>query len=196
VSLHRYQEARGGQSRSDTTQKIEVLNLGGNAWNVRRRDNFNLDQDGVYYLRLTTPGGQQIQSAYIVTGTPRSVSTRGVTRDISTPGTGTLAGVQVSPAPGSVFIARDTTFTVEWTGTNTAPPVLGIDIWRYEEQRGDQPRKVSQQDISLGIPQPGKRYTVRVRNGDGNRLASGGVYFIELRGPGETRDYAYIVTNN
>lgn len=195
ASLHRYTETRGTATRSDSLQKITVASLGGNQWSIQRRDNFELDQDGVYYLRLTNPGGLQAQSVYIVSGT-RALTGGRTTRSIPTSGRGSLANVEVSPVPGSVFIPRDTTFTVEWPSGSEAPPTLGIDIWRYEEGVGGEARKISQQDIKLSILQDAKQYQVRIKNGDSNRMAKGGVYFVEITGPGEVLDYAYIVSND
>lgn len=66
VALRRFKEPRGTDNGSDEEQKITVTQGTGFVWNIKRRDNFDLDRSGVYYLEVTAPGENPIRAAYIV----------------------------------------------------------------------------------------------------------------------------------
>lgn len=66
VNLVRYKEARGGQARDVSTQKIDITAAGTNTWTVARQDNFDLDEGGVYYVEVTAAGSNSVRATYIV----------------------------------------------------------------------------------------------------------------------------------
>jgi hypothetical protein len=75
VALRRYREARGEEPREVETQRTELNRQGDSfVWELRRRDSFELDAGGVYYLELVG-GGQFIYATYIVSD-DRSISPR------------------------------------------------------------------------------------------------------------------------
>ena len=58
VLLRRYLEPRGGESKDTSTQNIFVSQQGpGFVYNVGRKDGFQLDVGGVYYLNLHSGAG-------------------------------------------------------------------------------------------------------------------------------------------
>lgn len=68
ASLRRYKEARGEEPRTIDTQVTELVREGDDyVWLLRRRDGFDLDQNGVYYLELTG-GGETVLATYIISG--------------------------------------------------------------------------------------------------------------------------------
>lgn len=67
ASLRRYKEARGEEARTIETQVTELNRQGDSfIWTLRRRDNFDLDQGGVYFLELVS-SGETVYATYIVT---------------------------------------------------------------------------------------------------------------------------------
>jgi hypothetical protein len=66
VNLVRYQEARGGEDHREYTQPVTITQTGTNQWDVKRRDNFDLDEGGVYYLEVTAPGENPVRAAYLI----------------------------------------------------------------------------------------------------------------------------------
>jgi hypothetical protein len=183
VALRRYKENGGSPSIAD--QKISVQRQGSDfRWNIQRKDNFDLDQRGVYYLELTSPSTSlAARAAYIVA----SGRTAASSRYINTGGNGHLDGLQISPAPGSVFIPRNQTFRISWAQGTQPPPQLGVEIMRYNEDSGN--GSAQRQDIT---DRGGFVYDVTRK--DHFDLDSGGVYYLEITAPGEqTIRAAYIV---
>src|SRR5262249_30902455 len=106
---------------------------------------------------------------------------------INTGGNGNLNGIQISPAPGSVFIPRNQTFQISWASGTQPPPQLGIEIMRYNQDDGSSSSQ--KQDIQ---DQGGFVYNVTRK--DHFNLDQAGVYFLEITAPGEqTIRAAYIV---
>lgn len=68
VALHRYEEQRGSDSGGNSEQNISVSAQGSNAWQVRRKDNYDLDGDATYYLEISAPGQDPVRAAYLVSG--------------------------------------------------------------------------------------------------------------------------------
>ncbi|MEI6431898.1 MAG: hypothetical protein WCP07_06930 [bacterium] len=190
VALRRYKEARGGEDKEVSTQRIDVRREGNsNAWNIARRDNFDLDREGVYYLEGISTGSANIRKAFIVASGRAKDS-----RDIGTGGNGSLAGLQIFPPPGEVSIPRNTTFRISWSGSNQPPPRLGIEIVRYKEARGNEPKEIKAQ--AQDIKNNGN-FTFDVKRRDNFLLDKDGVYFLEISAPGEnTIRAAYIVDSN
>lgn len=65
VSLHRYKEPRGTDGGSNEEQNITLSNQGGNSWQVRRKDNYDLENDATYYLEVSAPGQDPVRVTYI-----------------------------------------------------------------------------------------------------------------------------------
>ena len=156
AALIRYQEARGGEKKSVTSQKISVDRQGNSfSYNIARRDNFDLDGEGVYYLELTSPGSSTGRAAYIVSNdrsrfTPAPAAK--TTRYFPTGGNGSLNGFEISPPPGTVSIPRSTTWRVRWTGNQEPPAQLDIRIYRYKEARGDAGQDINTQEETSTRP--------------------------------------------
>ena len=67
-------------------------------------------------------------------------------------------------------------------------------LWRVKEARGHLARDVSEQELSDPV-RSGNSFTWTLRRRDGSDLDPGGVYYLELRAPGETDvRSAYIVS--
>ena len=198
IALRRYKEARGGESKAVETQKIDVNRQGNSfAWNVARKDKFDLDGEGVYYLEISSPGSSNGRAAYIADAnrsrfTPAPVPNK--SRYIPTGGNGSLSGIQIFPAPGSVNIPRNQTFRISWSGNQQPPAQLGLDIVRYKEPRGDQPLDVATQAQTI---KDNGNFTYDLKRRDNFLLDSEGVYYLEITAPGETTyRAAYIVDSN
>ena len=65
VLLRRYQEPRGTDTGSNEEQNITLSGSGTNAWQVRRKDNYDLENDATYYLEITAPGQDPVRAVYI-----------------------------------------------------------------------------------------------------------------------------------
>jgi hypothetical protein len=75
AALRRYKEARGEEARVIETQVTELTRQGDSfIWTLKRRDNFDLDSGGVYFLELVS-SGESVFATYIVSN-DRSVETR------------------------------------------------------------------------------------------------------------------------
>lgn len=192
VALRRYLEARGGQDREVIAQRVDVAQQSGYTWSVRRRDNFELDLGGVYYLELAAPGSNGILSAFIV-GRNRAASARAET---VRPGTsGRLDGVSVSPTPGSVFIPKGTTFQVSWQGPTPPPSEFAVALRRYKEPRGSDIGSDEEQRIT--VTQQGSGFVWNVKRRDNFDMDVNGVYYLEVTAPGENPvRAAYIVSGD
>lgn len=199
VALRRYKEARGGLGPETTTQRIQVDRVGTtNAWNIRR-DGEDLDKDGVYFLELSTPGQAERVGAYIVSS-DRSVAedvTRGDEDRVIDTGsaTGRLSDVQISPAPGALFIPRGTAFQIAWSAAAPPPPQVTVRLWRYQEARGGEPRLVGKKPLDPPARQ-GNAFVWNIKRRDSFDLDQGGVYFLELDAGGEKIRAACIVSND
>jgi hypothetical protein len=183
VALKRYHENSGSPSTDD--QKITIQRQGSTfIWNIQRKDNFDLDQRGVYYLELTSPSSSRVARAAYIVAAGRTAAT---SRFINTGGNGSLNGIQISPAPGSVYIPRGQTFQISWAPGSQPPAQLGIEIMRYNEDSGT--GSAQNQDIK---DQGGFVYNVARR--DQFPLDQGGAYYLEITAPGEqTLRFAYII---
>ncbi len=182
VGLMRYQEARGSEPRATVGQRIGVLPAtGALTWDIRPIN--NLAPDGVYFLELTTPGQVTKRACYLV-GASTNPSGGGATINTGT-GSGQLASVQVSPTPGGVYIPRSSIFQLTWPTGTTPPPSFSVTLWRYKEARGISGRAVEEQPIA-DPTRTGSSFVWTIRRRDSQELDPGGVYFLELRAPGET----------
>jgi|GEM_PF-3157424 hypothetical protein len=192
VRLFRYKEARGGEGREISEQSVDVFQPGATTWGIRRRGGSEMDQGGVYYLELTTPDQQEVLAAYIITN-DRSQPLPGRAVDV-TPGTGgSLRGLTISPAPGSVFIRRNTTFTLAWNGEIPPPSQFTVALRRYQEARGGEARKDEEQRIFVNRQGNANAWTVG--RTDNFLLDPGGVYYLEVVAPGEAPvRAAYIIS--
>ena len=65
VALHRYKEPRGTDTGSNEEQNITVSGQGVNVWRVRRKDDYDLETDGTYYLEVSSPGQDPVRAVYI-----------------------------------------------------------------------------------------------------------------------------------
>ncbi|HVK06097.1 MAG TPA: hypothetical protein VM490_21690 [Armatimonadaceae bacterium] len=189
----RYEEARAGEPRQVTEQAADVSQIGATTWAIRRRNNFELDQGGVYYIELMTPDGQEDLSAYIVTNDRSQPLPATRAEDVS-PGTGgNLSGLTISPAPGSVFIRRNTAFTLAWNGAVPPPSRFTVALRRYEEPRGGEPKNDVEQRIT--VTRQGNSNAWSVTRSDNFLLDTGGVYYLEVVAPGEVPvRAAYIIS--
>lgn len=192
LSLNRYQEARGGAERLVKGQGIGVSPAAGAlTWNVQP-DNA-LVGDGVYFLELTTSGQGTVRGCYLVESGRAISQTRAVTINAGT-SSGSLTGVQLSPAPGSVYIPKASSFQISWPTGSQPPPTFEVRLWRYKEARNALAREVTEQTLADPI-RSGNNFVWTLRRRDGADLDPGGVYYLELRAPGETDvRAAYIVS--
>jgi hypothetical protein len=103
---------------------------------------------------------------------------------------GDLRAVQISPAPGSVYISKETTFRLSWPQRN-APATFTVELMRYREARGGEERSVEGQRTRLD--RQGDAFVWDLKRTDNFTLDDDGVYFLRLRsGPDEVQA-AYIV---
>ena len=192
LSLNRYQEARGGAERLVRGQGIDVTPAAGAlTWNIQ--PDSSLVGDGVYFLELTTSGQGTVRGCYLVESSRATPKTRAITINAGT-SSGSLTGVQFSPAAGSVYIPRASSLRISWPTGSTPPPTFEVRLWRYKEARNALAREVTEQVLADPI-RDGNNFTWTLRRRDGADLDPGGVYFLELRAPGETdARAAYIVS--
>jgi hypothetical protein len=184
VRLQRFREPRGGESREISSQKITVDDLGGNRWRIRRRDNFDLDARGVYYLEFTSPGQSTERFAFIVDPS-RSVTIN--------PGTnGFLEDVIVSPRPGSVFVSRSQVFQLRWTGAFPPPSTFTVFLRRYKEPRGDDDGSDTEQQITLTDRFNGTDFVWDLVRRDNFLLESDATYYIQINSGPNTVRYTFI----
>lgn len=194
VELNRYQEPRGAAPRVITPQPVTVTRQGGSyLWNIRRRDNFELDGGGVYFLRLQSPGGQQVLATFIASNDRSEAATRGETER---PGTGgSLGGLNILPASGSTFIPKGTTFQLVWSGQAPPPSEFTAQLRRYKEARGSESSSDSEQAITVDRVDNGLIWNLRRR--DNFNLEENGVYYLDITAPGEAPyRAAYIISSD
>ncbi len=209
--LQRYLEPIGGESRSVTSQDITVSRVGQSfAYNIRRRDDFDLDGGGVYYLELTAPGGQTVRSTYIASNNrsasvpPARISsadaraetiTRAATENPGT--TGNLGGLRILPAPGATFIPKTTVFQLRWDQGTPPPAEFTVQLRRYKERRGSDNGGDSEQRVTLNRQGNTEPYVYNLRRTDNFNLDGNGVYYIEVTAPGQdTVRAAYTVSDD
>jgi len=209
--LQRYLEPLGGERRDVSSQNITVTRVGQSfAYNIKRRDNFDLDSGGVYYLELTAPGGQTVRSTFIASNN-RSASaptarisspdataeavTRAVTEKPAT--NGNLPALRILPAPGSTFIPKTTTFQLRWDQGTPPPAEFTVQLRRYKEKRGTDNGGDSEQRITLNRQGTGNTYVYNLERTDNFNLDGNGVYYIEVSAPGQnTVRAAYTVSDD
>lgn len=202
VRLQRYLEERGGEPRRIVSQPILIEQQGNSfQWAIRRRDGFDLDAGGAYYLQLTSPGGQEKLVTYIagadrsqdVPGSSSGTTSRAVTQN---PGTnGNLASVRIEPEPGTTFISKNTTFQLRWENGAEPPPSFEVQLRRYKEPRGTEINKDDrEQAIEMGKADNSFTYSVRRR--DDFDLEENGVYYLEVRAGGDILRAPYIVADH
>ncbi|MGC4043772.1 MAG: hypothetical protein QM758_08190 [Armatimonas sp.] len=110
VSLMRYQEARGGEARTITSQRVRAQPAAGSlTWDIIPTS--SMAADGVYFLELATNNQTTQRACYLVDSTRAAAQTRGVTINTGT-GSGQLSNVQISPTTGSVYLPRASTFQI------------------------------------------------------------------------------------
>lgn len=192
VSLMRYQEARGGEARSIAPTRVGVQQAAGSlTWDIKAAS--DMAADGVYFLELATAGQTTQRTCYLVDSTRAAATTRGVTINTGT-GSGQLGSVQISPTTGTVYLPRASTFQITWPEGTTPPPSFEVRLWRYKEARSGASRSVEEQALS-DPARVGSSYTWTFRRRDSVELDGGGVYYLELRAPGQTDvRAAYIVS--
>ena len=174
VFLRRFKENRGGEPLDITTQKIDVTQINGSKWLIKRRDSFDLDAGGVYYLEVGSPG-QTAQRFVFIVGNDRSVTVN--------PNTGGfLEDVIISPRPGFAFVERSQIFTLEWTGAFPPPNQFTASLRRYKEERGDELRSDTEQQIDL--IQQGNNFIWALGRRDNFAMDANATYYIELTSPG------------
>ena len=192
VSLSRYQESRGGAERLVTPMGISVAPAAGAlTWDIFPRS--PLMGDGVYFLEMSGSGTTLVRGCYLVEPSRSVSATRAQTINTGT-SAGTLGAVQFSPSAGSVYIPRASPLQISWPAGSAPPPTFEIRLWRYKEARKSFSRDVSEQPLADPV-RAGDAYTWTLRRRDGSDLDPGGVYYLELRAPGETDvRSAYIVS--
>lgn len=182
VLLRRYREPRGGQSKDTGPQNISVTQQGAAfVYNVARRDGFQLDTGGVYYLDLHSGAGDTQQAAFIADGGP-TVAGNQSTQTLS-PGTnGSLSGLTINPAPGAVNVPRNAAFVLSWSGAAPPPSQFTVSLHRYKEPRGSDGGGNEEQNITIS----GQGANVwSVRRKDNFDLENDATYYLEVSAPGQ-----------
>ena len=193
VLLRRYLEPRGGESKDTSTQNIFVSRQGpGFVYNVGRKDGFHLDTGGVYYLDLHSGAGDTQQAAFIADGGP-TVAGNQSTQTVSPGMGGSLSGLTIVPAPGSVNIPKNTAFVLSWAGPTPPPSQFTVALHRYKEARGTDTGGNEEQNITVS----GQGVNVwRVRRKDDYDLESDGTYYLEVSAPGQDPVRAVYITSS
>jgi len=193
VLLRRYQEPRGGQSKDTGAQNISVTRQGQSfVYNVARRDGFQLDSGGVYYLDLHSGAGDTQQDAFIADGGP-TVAGNQSTQTLS-PGTaGSLAGLTLNPAPGAVNIPRNSALVLSWSGATPPPAQFTVSLHRYKESRGSDGGGNEEQNITVSS-QGTSVWSVRRR--DNFDLENDATYYLEVSAPGQDPVRAVYITSS
>lgn len=108
---------------------------------------------------------------------------------------GRLATVQISPAPGDVYIPRSTTFQIAWSAENPPPAQFEAVLMRYKEARGEEDLSVEAQRTEVShVTENG--FVWSIRRTDNFDLDKGGVYYLRLTAPGESVERAFIVSRD
>ncbi|MDX1932698.1 MAG: hypothetical protein SFU56_08855 [Capsulimonadales bacterium] len=177
VALRRFLEPIGGQSFQTPSQRIEISQITSRSWRIARRDNFDLDSGGVYFLDLTASGGQQQRFVFIV-GTTRAVTER--------PGTsGFLDDVNFNPDPGTYGITKSIGgqgFELDWSPSFPPPSEFTVRLRRYKERRGSDNGGDTEQAINLSKV---RDYTYLVRRNSNFDLDGLAAYYLEIEAPGQ-----------
>lgn len=184
VTLHRFLEPRGGQQRETPIQTTIITSLGPSRWSVERRDGFDLDNRGVYYVQLASPGQTTVRFAFIVQ------DDRSVTVDPET--NGFAEDVILVPSAGSVFVDRSRAFRLVWTADAPPPPTFTAFLYRYKEARGDQGFSVAEQEIELEDTSFGSELSWELTRTGNTLLEPNATYYIELRAGSEIARRAFI----
>jgi hypothetical protein len=109
-------------------------------------------------------------------------------------GGGSLSGLQISPAPGSVFIPRNTVFRLAWLDNTTPPDRFEVRLFRYQEETEDTVRQIDAQATTLR--RVGDSYIWDFHRADDRLLHRGAVYFVSVTaGDNEVRA-TYIASND
>ena len=103
---------------------------------------------------------------------------------------GTLANLEISPSPGNVFIAKNTTFQITWADGTTPPPTFSVTLQRYKET--DSGTTISAQKTNLD--REGNAYVWDLSRSDSTTLDSPGVYYVEIDSGTEQYLASYIVS--
>lgn len=187
VLLRRFLEPIGGESFSTPSQAIEINQINEKSWNIRRRNNFELDAGGVYFLDLIASGGQQERFVYIV-GSNRSVT--------ENPNTGgNLVDLSIQPAPGSYGISKGIGgqgFELHWDPDFPPPSQFTVQLRRYKERRGNDNGGDSEQQISS---QRINDYTYIIRRNSNFDLDGLATYYLEVAAPGQGNARAAFTTS-
>jgi hypothetical protein len=187
VSLRRFQEERGGESLSNGTQRITLTQLDGSSWSLRRRDNFDLDAGGVYYIELLAPGQPTQRFVYIVSN-DRS---RAVTVNPNTGGF--LEDIIISPRSGFAFVGISDIFTLSWTGAFPPPNTFTAQLRRYKEERGNDSGSDTEQDITL--TQQGTNFVWNLVRRNNSVFERNATYYIEITSGGNLIRAPFITAN-
>ena len=105
---------------------------------------------------------------------------------------GSLSTVQITPAPGSVFISRSTTFRLSWTAQNPPPPTFTAALIRYKESDGSS----SSSAQSSNLNRQGDSFTWDLKRSDNFDLESPSVYYVELTSGPEQVRAVYVVSSD
>lgn len=177
VALRRFLEPIGGQPFQTPSQAIDVTQIGDRRWRIQRRDNFDLDSGGVYFLELSAPGGQQERFVFIAD------STRAVTERPNTGGF--LDDITIFPESGSYGISKGIGgqgFELNWDEDFPPPNEFTVSLRRYKERRGSDNGGDSEQGINI---QKQGDYVYIVRRNSNFDLDGRAAYYLEIESPGQ-----------
>jgi len=211
ASLHRYKEARGGESQQDYTVKVDTSAVGTATWSVRSHD--GLDTSGVYYLDVRTSTDER-RYAFVIQGdgratpAPSPLTTAATGRatannDVYNTG-GNAAGFTnlqlqwATTAFTSAYIPGTSPFVLNFVGPNGAasdtfsPSEFHTHLYRYKEARGSDDFSQSEQDLEYDHTPGSGVWTFRRR---GSTILESGTYLFVVTTPSESvpRRYSFIV---
>ena len=105
---------------------------------------------------------------------------------------GSLSTVQITPAPGGVFVSRSTTFRLAWTAANPPPPNFTAALIRYKEDGNSS----SSDTQSSNLNRQGDSFVWDLKRSSNFDLESPAVYYVELTSGPEQVRVAYIVSSD
>ncbi|GAB4453889.1 MAG: hypothetical protein OHK0029_07590 [Armatimonadaceae bacterium] len=177
VFLRRFLEPIGGERFETPNQRIEIRQVDARTWNIRRRDNFDLDPGAVYFLELTSSGGQLVRSVFITSGN------RAITEN---PGTGgSLNNLNIRPTPGAFGIPRNVGrdgFELQWDPDFPPPSQFTVQLRRFKERRGSDNGGDAEQQINS---QRIGDFVYLIRRNSNFQLDGLAAYYLEVDAPGQ-----------
>ena len=105
---------------------------------------------------------------------------------------GSLTTVQITPAPGTAYVSRSTTFRLAWTSSNPPPPSFTAALVRYKESGGSS----STDTQASTLTRQGDSFTWDLKRADNFDLEAPGVYYVELNSGPEQVRATYIVATD